>query len=62
MAVPTTADAAISAGAVVSNVSNVELLETAVKAAPAALEVPNVNAGAASSRVLGMGVTWIVKV
>jgi len=46
-------------GTVVSNASNVLLLDTAVKAAPAALAVPKVNAGAASSSVLGIGVTVI---
>jgi hypothetical protein len=60
VAEPTTAAAATAAGLVASNASSVESAATAVDALPAMLVVERENAGAVSSIVDGMGVTWIV--
>ena len=41
--------------------AKVELLATAVAADPAALVVPNVNAGVVRTVSFGIGVTWMLK-
>ena len=59
MADPSADEVETAWGTVVSKTNKVESLATAVSADPAAFAVPRVNAGAARSISLGIGVTWI---